>query len=107
MGLSIRDLNAEAALQHSSLGGQLEAAGLPAWSVLAVALVEVRHGEGAHEWREYAQALPSSTGCVLEWSEDEVSIPKGTSNTATSVSQLAEYDLQCSQVLSFRVDESS
>ena len=73
--------DAEAAVQHSSLGGQLEAAGLPAWSVLAVALVEARHGEGSHEWREYAQALPSSTGCVLEWSEDEVGISEATSST--------------------------
>jgi hypothetical protein len=63
---------AEAALQHSSLGDEMEAAGLPAWSILAVAIAEARYGDGAQEWKDYAKALPSSTGCVLEWTNDEV-----------------------------------
>lgn len=85
-------LTPEAALQHSSLGGQMEAAGLPGWSILAVAIAEARYGEGPQEWKEYAQALPSSTGCVLEWSLDEVVLLRGSQvhRTALEIAAAAQ-----------------
>lgn len=57
------------------MGKEVEKAGLPAWSLLAVAIAEARFGDRGSEWEEYAQALPKSTGSILEWTADEVSAP--------------------------------
>ncbi len=54
----------------------LEGVQLPAWSLLAVALVEMRTcgtlAGGAEDWRPYASILPKAPGTVLEWSDTEV-----------------------------------
>ena len=65
-------LTPQAALQQSRLGNELERGGFPAWSLLAVALAEARFEQQESEWTTYAHALPSSSGCVLEWSPAEV-----------------------------------
>lgn len=64
----------EAALQRSALRGLLEdrAQPLPAWSVLALWLVEARAAGDRDLWWPYLRLLPRRTGCVLEWSEEEV-----------------------------------
>ncbi len=66
-------LTADVALQHSAYGGLLERCGVPAWSVLATFLAETRRQpEGdKNEWGQYVDALPSQTGCVLEWASEE------------------------------------
>lgn len=67
-------LTPDAAVIHSRLGRDLEKEGVPAWSALAVALVESRFVDSDSEWRPYAQALPQATGCVLEWGSEEVRV---------------------------------
>lgn len=62
----------ETAIAHSQIGSDLEAADLPAWTLLAATLAESRFADQSTEWRPYAQALPQSTGCVLEWEQEEV-----------------------------------
>lgn len=44
---------------------------LPTWSLLAVALCDARFGSG-NDWSAYAHALPIDSGCILEWSDEEV-----------------------------------
>ena len=65
-------LTEEAAQQHSKLGRLLTQHDVPAWSTLALFLAEVRQQSRDTDWACYAQALPSTCGCVLEWQEDEV-----------------------------------
>lgn len=60
------------------MGRELEKASLPSWSILAVAIAEARFEQRDSEWKPYAQALPKKTGCILEWSADEVN-PEWTS----------------------------
>lgn len=64
----------EAVLQRSALRGLLEdrPEPLPSWSVLALWLAEAR-AAGEHDiWWPYLRLLPARTGCVLEWSEEEL-----------------------------------
>ena len=72
-------LTPDAALRDSSIGALLDRAGLPAWSVLAALLAELKLGQTSSRdrWGPYADALPAQTGCVLEWSADEVSSCQG------------------------------
>ena len=66
----------EAGLRHSSVAALLDHAALPAWSVLAALLAELKIGQTGPEstWGPYISALPLQTGCVLEWSADEVRV---------------------------------
>ena len=72
-------LTPDAALRDSSIGALLDHAGLPAWSVLAALLAELKLGRTSSRdrWGPYVDALPAQNGCVLEWSADEVSSPQG------------------------------
>lgn len=65
----------EAALRDSSIGALLDRARVPAWSVLAALLAELKLGLSGTSsiWMPYVGALPAQNGCVLEWSEGEVS----------------------------------
>ena len=66
----------EAALRQSSIAALLDHAALPAWSVLAALLAELKIGRTGSEstWGPYIDALPLQNGCILEWSADEVRI---------------------------------
>ena len=68
-------LTKERCTQLSRLRAQLEAADLPAWTVLALFLVDVddqlRQGKDP-QWGPYVRALPEASRCVLEWSPEEV-----------------------------------
>lgn len=50
----------------------LQGAELPEWSVLALYLVHLRHQPPDGPRAPYVALLPDTTGCVLEWSEQEV-----------------------------------
>ena len=65
-------LTPAAALEQSCLRPLLEEQPLPAWSVLALWLAEQRAAGSAGGWWPYVRLLPERTGCVLEWSEEEV-----------------------------------
>lgn len=67
-------LTPDAALRDSSIGALLDHAALPAWSVLAALLAELKLGQtgSVDRWGTYVNALPAQNGCVLEWSADEV-----------------------------------
>ena len=67
-------LTADAAARQSAIASQLLQDGFPTWSVLAAFLAEVRRSpaEAGNAWAPFVSALPSSCGCVLEWSRDEV-----------------------------------
>ena len=69
-------LTPEAALRCSSMADLLDHAALPAWSVLAALLAELKIGQTGTKgtWSPYIDALPLQNGCVLEWSADEVSM---------------------------------
>ena len=59
-------------------GALLDQAGVPAWSVLAALLAELKlgaTGDAGSAWGPYIDALPVHNGCVLEWSSDEVGVP--------------------------------
>lgn len=61
-----------AAAQSQLVAALLQQRALPAWSVLAVWLSEARAAGPAHSWACYVEVLPAATGCVLEWSGEEV-----------------------------------
>ena len=65
-----------AALRLSSVATLLDHAAVPAWSVLAALLAELKIGQTGPEstWGPYIDALPLHNGCVLEWSADEVRV---------------------------------
>ncbi len=65
----------DTALRDSSIGALLDHAALPAWSVLAALLAELKLGltGSTDRWGPYVNALPEQNGSVLEWSADEVS----------------------------------
>ena len=69
----------DTALRESSIGALLDHAALPAWSVLAALLAELKFGlPGSRDrWGPYIDALPAQNGSVLEWSADEVSSSPG------------------------------
>ena len=71
-------LTGHTARQQSRLGDLMEQHGLPAWSAIALFLVELSRQGGcgrgqpgvpAAEWGPWLSALPRSTGCVLEWTQ--------------------------------------
>lgn len=64
-------LTAADATAQSALGAEMEKEGLPAWSVLALFLVETRMGRQT-DWGPYADILPRTSGSVLEWREHQV-----------------------------------
>jgi hypothetical protein len=66
-------ITAEAAARQLALASLLPQHPLPAWSVLALWLSEARAAAHGHAWSPYVAVLPSSTGCVLEWTEAEAS----------------------------------
>ena len=70
-------LTPAAAAQQSCLAPLLAAAPLPAWSVLALWLAEARAAGPAGDWWPYVSLLPAATGCVLEWSQEEVGWLRG------------------------------
>jgi len=71
-------LTAADATAQSALGAAMEKEGLPAWSVLALFLVETRMGRQT-DWGPYADILPKTSGSVLEWREQQVnSLGRGT-----------------------------
>ena len=80
-------LTPDAALRDSSIGALLDRAGLPAWSVLAALLAELKLGRSGSRdrWGPYIDALPAQTGCVLEWSADEVSSPQGPASAGSQM----------------------
>ena len=68
-------LTPELCLQYSRLAPVLADADLPVWSLLAVYLVDV--DTAAEEniqlpWSPYVSALPRVSGCVLEWTPEQV-----------------------------------
>ena len=68
-------LTKERCTKLSRLHQQLEAANLPAWTVLALFLVDVddQLKQGlSPPWGPYVRALPQASRCVLEWSLEEV-----------------------------------
>ena len=67
-------LTAERAAAESELLRALVAQHeLPAWSVLALWLVEARAAGPGGRWARYVGVLPQGgTGCVLEWSAEQV-----------------------------------
>ncbi len=78
-------LTAETARRQSRLGDLIEAHGLPEWSALALYLLELSRNDGrgveeaapASDWAPWLQTLPRRTGCVLEWTQDEVCVRRG------------------------------
>lgn len=69
-------LTPELCLQHCRLAPVLVDAELPAWSLLALYIVDVDTAAEADiqlPWSAYVSALPRLTGCVLEWTPDEAS----------------------------------
>lgn len=64
-------LTAEDALQQSQLAALIERTQLPAWSVLALFLVENRFGV-ERPWQPYVSVLPQTCNCILEWPESQV-----------------------------------
>ncbi|KAK9792693.1 hypothetical protein WJX73_002523 [Symbiochloris irregularis] len=73
-------LTPELCLQHCRLAPVLADADLPAWSLLALYIVDVdtaAEGDIQLPWSAYVSALPRLTGCVLEWHPDEVKALKG------------------------------
>jgi len=68
----------DTALRDSSIGTLLDHAGLPAWTVLAALLAELRLGltGSTGKWGPYVDALPAQNGCILEWSPHEVGLPE-------------------------------
>ena len=68
-------LTPELCLQHSRLAPVLADADLPDWSLLAVYLVDVdtaAEEEIQLPWSAYVAALPRQSGCVLEWTAEQV-----------------------------------
>lgn len=62
-------------MELSRLRTQLQAADLPAWTILALFLVDVQdqlHQGLKPPFGPYVRALPASSRCVLEWSPEEV-----------------------------------
>lgn len=72
-------LTADVALHKSAFGSRLESAGVPAWSALATFLAEIRRQPemNGNDWATYVACLPSQTGCVLEWTPEEVNLSTG------------------------------
>ena len=89
------------AQQRSSLLGLLEGRPLPAWSVLALWLAEARAAGSAGVWWPYLQLLPQRTGCVLEWTPEEVEWLRGSQLhvAATDIRAAAEASWQEMQPL--------
>lgn len=70
-------LTPELCLQHSRLAPVLADAELPNWSLLALYLVDADTAaeEGIQlPWSSYVTALPRSSGCVLEWTPEQVKV---------------------------------
>ena len=78
-------LTPDAAQRASVLRPLLEASPLPAWSVLALWLAEARAAGEGSEWWPYVRLLPDRTGCVLEWSEEEVGWLRGSQLHASAL----------------------
>lgn len=75
-------LSAATARHQSRIGHLMEDAALPAWSAIALYLIELRRNGGrgreelglVAEWGPWLSVLPDSTGCVLDWSQ-QASMP--------------------------------
>ena len=68
-------LTPELCLQHSRLAPVLEGTDLPAWSLLALYLIDVDIAAEADiqlPWSPYVSALPRQSGCILEWTPEQV-----------------------------------
>ena len=86
-------LTKERCTQLSRLQQQLEAADLPAWTVLALFLVDVddQLKQGLNPpWGPYVRALPETSRCVLEWSPAEVRV-KGVESPEPEEVELAAW----------------
>ena len=71
-------LTPELCLQHSRLAPVLADAELPEWSLLALYLVDVDTASDLGvdlPWGQYVAALPRQSGCVLEWTPEQVILP--------------------------------
>ena len=70
-------LSADTARQQSRLAALMERHSLPAWSPIALYLVELSRNGGrgreelgvAADWGPWLAILPAKTGCVLDWTE--------------------------------------
>lgn len=75
-------LSAATARHQSRIGTLMEDAALPAWSAIALYLIELRRNGGRGreelgleaEWGPWLSVLPDSTGGVLDWSQ-QASMP--------------------------------
>lgn len=70
-------LTATKALEECALGQLLKDASLPDWTVMATYLVQLyceqQQGKSGY-WGAYIAILPEKTGCILEWTQKEVSV---------------------------------
>lgn len=65
------------AASECCIGTALREAKVPDWTVLATYLIELwdkhKQGQQGNYWDPYIALLPEETGCILEWTDKEVS----------------------------------
>lgn len=93
-------LTAEAAVQQSLLAQALLAgSSLPAWTVLALWLVEARAAGASHPWAPYLATLPESAGSVVSWPAEHVDWLRGSHLRAIAAEVRAAAERSAAELL--------